>query len=243
MSHDAATQLNTRAKKRAGNFMTVLGVAADITAVAALIFNKDLAVFVQIAAVAGIAVGLYLLLRQWGRPVGFRVLLAIVCITAGCVAGALSLQARGLPTVGGNTPSPGASSPTSSPTPANTTNTAFQFRLTPYTGIDLDAGVHAQSDVTDADGPNGNIDLFMSKFGYIEVNGGSFYTDTEGPDSEIHSRCTKSLTAQREPHSQILPTKATRACFKTSSGKMGWVLSNDADFDGQPYAVLNVRVW
>jgi hypothetical protein len=103
-------ETNTNSKKRASNFMTVLGVSADITAIAALIFNKDLNVFIQIASVAG-------------------------------------------------------------------------------------------------------------------------------------SRCTKALTAQRDPHPEILPVKTVRACFKTSGGKTGWLLSNDASFDGEPYTVLNIKVF
>lgn len=226
----AATE--THAKRRASSFMTVLGVAADISAVAALVFNKDLAVFVQIASVAGVAVGVYLLLRQWGKPVGMRVLFAVACIVAGSVVGALSLA--GAITTSGNPPSNGA---------ANSKSRAFQFRLEPYQGIDLDAGKHAQSDVVDTDGPNGNIDIFMAQFGYLVVNNGSFYPDTGGPDNGIHSRCAKILTAQRNPDLQILPQKSAPACFKTSAGKMGWLRTNDSDFTGQTYAVLNVQVW
>ncbi|HVI69583.1 MAG TPA: hypothetical protein VM581_03935 [Magnetospirillaceae bacterium] len=211
-------QQGTQAKQRAAGFMTALGVAADISAVAVLVFNKDFSLFVQFASVAGVTVGLYLLIRQWGKPVGVRVLLAIVCITAGGVAGALSL-------VGPSTGGAGAT---------------FQFRLTPYQGIDLDASKH---DVVDTDGPNGDFDIFMTKFGYLTVNNGSFYADTEGPDSEIYSRCTKALTAQREPEDQIMPQKSVRVCFKTSAGKTGWLRVNDAVINGQIYAVLNVQVW
>lgn len=234
--------INTNGKKRAGNFMTVLGVAADITAIAALVFNKDFNVFIQIASIAGIAVGIYLLLRQWGKPVGFRVLLAVVCITVGFVVGALSLHAREVPSPGDKKPDGTNITNTTSST-ASDAPVAFQFRLKPYTGINVDAGKREQSDVVDSDGPNGDVDIFMSQFGYLEVNGGAFYIDAGGPDSEIYDRCTKALTAQRDPHPKILPTKTVRACFKTSDGKTGWLLSNDASFDSELYTVLNVKVW
>ena len=239
-----ARQPNTPAKKRAGNFMAILGVAADITAIAALVFSKDLHAFVQITAIAGLAVGTFLLLREWGRPVGVRVLLAMACIIAGFVAGALSLQATSSPASGGTNSSGTTGTPTSGTNAtANGTDTAFQFRLQPDSGIDLDAGTHSQKDVVDTDGPNGDIDIFMSEPGYIQANGGSFYIDTEGPDSEIHNRCAKAVASQRDPHVQILPSRNTRACFKTSSGKTGWLRSNDADFTNQTYAVLNVKIW
>lgn len=234
---------NRNGKKRAGNFMTVLGVAADITAIAALVFNKDFNVFIQIASIAGIAVGIYLLLRQWGRPVGFRVLLAVMCITVGFVVGALSLQARGVHPPSDDKKPDGTNTTTTTSSNGNDAPVAFQFRLKPYTGIDLDAGKHTQSDVVDTDGPNGDIDVFMDQFGYLQVNGGAFYTDAGGPDSEIYDRCTKALTTQRDPHPQILPTKTVRACFKTSGGKTGWLLSNDASINNEPYAVLNNKVW
>lgn len=239
---------DAHAKKRAGNFMAVLGVAADIAAIAAFIFNKDLAVFVQIAAIAGIAVGTFLLLRQWGKPVGVRVLLALACITAGFVAGALSLQARGLPaststTSGTTNTRPNETNTTATPLASSTADTAFQFRLKPYMGINLDAGQHTQGDVVDTDGPNGDIDVFMDEYGYLEVNGGSFYLDTEGPDNEIHSRCSRALTTQRDPHAKILPSKGTRACFKTSGGMTGWLWSNDMALSGDSYVVLNVKIW
>jgi len=245
-SKTVTSQPDAHAKKRAGNFMAVLGVAADIAAIAAFVFNKDLAVFVQIAAIAGIAVGIFLLLRQWGKPVGVRVLLALVCITAGSVAGALSLQARGLPASTGGTSGTGATTVPPANSAADSTNitdSAFQFRLKPYTGINLDAGQHTQSDVVDTDGPNGDIDIFMDEYGYLEINGGSFYLDTDGPDNEIHTRCSKALTSQRDPHSKLLPSKGSRACFKTSGGKMGWFWSNDVVLSGDLYVVLNVRVW
>ena len=234
--------IHTTSKKHAGNFMTVLGVAADITAVAALAFNKDFKVFIQIASIAGIAVGIYLLLRQWGKPVGLRVILAVVCITAGFVVGALSMQARGVPSSNDKT-SDGTSTTSTMPSIVSDAQVAFQFRLKPFTGINIDAGKRAQSDVVDSDGPNGDVDIFMDQFGYLEVNGGAFYTDAGGPDNEIHSRCTRVLTAQRDPHPEILPIKAVRACFKTSGGKTAWLLSNDASFNGEPYAVLNIKVW
>lgn len=239
------SQPDAHAKKRAGNFMAVLGVAADIAAIAAFVFNKDLAVFVQIAAIAGIAVGIFLLLRQWGKPVGVRVLLALVCITTGFVAGALSLQARGLSASTGGTSNTNATTtpPVNSADSTNITDSAFQFRLKPYMGINLDAGQHTQSDVVDTDGPNGDIDIFMDEYGYLEINGGSFYLDTDGPDSEIHTRCNKALTSQRDPHPKLLPSKGSRACFKTSGGKMGWFWSNDVVLSGDLYVVLNVRIW
>ena len=239
---ETAHQIDIHAKKRANSFMTVLGVTADISAVAALVFNKDLTIFVQIASVAGVAVGMYLLLRQWGKPVGTRVLLATACITAGCVVGTLSLVAgtHPKPTTTDNP----ANSSSNLQTGSNNNAAAFQFRLEPYQGIDLDAGKHAQSDVTDTDGPNGNVDIFMTQFSYLVVNNGSYYADTGGPDNEIHSRCTKALTAQRNPEPQFLPQKDKTACFKTSAGKMGWLRVNDSNLTGQQeYAVLNVQIW
>lgn len=248
-----ARQIDTHAKKRANNFMAVLGVAADISAVAALIFNKDLTLFVQIASVAGLAVGVYLLLRQWGKPVGVRVLFAVVCVTAGSVVGALALMISIQSVTTTTSNSPGTSSSTSGQTgqsggassgsTSNANGAAFQFRLEPYQGIDLDAGKHAQSDVVVTDGPNGNVDIFMTQFGYLTVNGGSFYPDTGGPDSDIHSRCNKALDAQRNPEAEVLPQKVSPVCFKTSAGKMGWLRANDTALTGQMYAVLNVQVW
>lgn len=206
--------------------MTALGVMADISAVAVLVFNKDFSLFVQFASVAGAAVGVYLLIRQWGKPVGVRVLFTVACITAGCVAGALSLAA-GAPAGAGTVAPPGK-------------GTAFQFRLTPYQGIDLDSN---KRQVIDTDGPNGDVDIFMAQFTYLEVNNGSFYIDTEGPDSEIYSRCTRALSTQRNPQSQVLPQKDVRVCFKTSAGKIGWIRVNDFSMRGQEYAVLNVQLW
>ncbi len=164
--------------------------------------------------------GGYLLIRQWGKPVGVRVLFAVACITAGCVVGALSL---------------GAGAPWSSGD-----GKAYQFRLTPYQGIDLDS---SKREVVETDGPNGDIDLFMAKFNYLVLNNSSFYYPAEGPDSEIYSRCTRVLTAQREPHEQVMPVKNMQLCFKTSAGKTGWLRVNDADLDDQIYAVINVQIW
>jgi hypothetical protein len=240
-SEKAVKQIETHAKKRASGFMTILGVAADITAVAALVFNKDLAVFVQIASVAGVAIGVYLLLRQWGKPVGARVLFAVACIAAGCVVGAVSLVAGGQATSATNGNSSNSGGNTSVGLDGNVTT--FQFRLEPYQGIDLDAGKHTQSDVVATDGPNGNVDIFMEQFGYLVVNNGSFYHDPGGPDSEVRSRCATILAVQRNPEPQVLPQKSQPACFKTSSGKKGWLRANDAAFTGQVYAVLNVQVW
>lgn len=208
-------QVGTQAKKRAAGFMAALGVVANISAVAGLVFNTPFSLFVQFAAVAGVIVGVYLLIRQWGKPVGARVLLAVACITAGCVVGALSLA-------------------------WSHDDDVFQFRLTNYQGIDLDA---SKPKVVDTDGPNGDIDLFMAKYNYLVVNGGSFYYPATGPDSDAYNRCAKVLKAEREPHPQVLPEKNMQLCFKTSAGKNGWLRVNDASLYGQIYAVINVQIW
>ncbi len=211
-------QQDAQPKKRADRFMTALGVVVNVAGLAGLVFS-NFSVLVQFAAVAGVIVGIYLLLHQWGKPVGLRVLFAIACITAGCVVGTLSFEADAPWSRGGNT---------------------SEIRLTTYQGVDLDSSKRAP---VDADGPNGDIDIFMAEYNYLVVNGGSFYRPDPGPDSKTYDRCTRVLTTQREPLSQVFPQKHVQLCFKTSAGKTGWLRVNDASFDGEIYAVLNVQIW
>jgi hypothetical protein len=84
----------SRGRQYASTMLVVLGVVANTAAVADL-FTKHISAIGLVGGTMAIIVGLYLLLRVWGKPVGWQVMLSVAIIVAGSVTLSLILQKGG----------------------------------------------------------------------------------------------------------------------------------------------------
>ncbi|MDX3661442.1 hypothetical protein PV646_29405 [Streptomyces sp. ID05-26A] len=118
-----------------------------------------------------------------------------------------------------------------------------EVTLTRGTGVDVDG---KDVEVKDAEGPTGDIDLYVDRFNLLKVSGSGFAEDS-GHEDDARERCTKAVTGKKNTGGPTIPYRdGQQFCFATSDDQIGWLRvqsSNLASFETSASAVLAVRTW
>lgn len=240
-----------RRTRTSATLLTLIGATANLTAIVTFL-NRPPDLSVVLAALVPVGLGVYLLIRHWGRPIGAVAVLACLSIAAGAfLLGRLGpVAASGTAThrtrdetpgdPGGTDPggTSGGVEPDGTGPGGGPASLAGYFggqrRLTPDTGVDLE---RAPRDVRPVDGPNGTVDIVYID-GLLRANGGGLVADLGAP-ATAGARCAKA--GARNAIYFAIPQTPAQYCFETSDHRPAWLRVNDTRYG--EYVVLDLKVW
>jgi hypothetical protein len=201
----------------ASNLLAGLGIVANITAIVGLL-TSHVSFIISCAAVLAIIAGLYLLLKRWGKPIGWSTLFAVVIIIAGSITLVLALQSQHV--IHKETQKKKENISTDV---AKDDDKGTYYVLRATEGIDLDDG---KSTVFEQQsGAKAPADLYLSDVPYLIATQNKFYEYQPPRESSGNAD-----TDEREACRTLISTSelgiGSISSFSTASGKRYCVATN-----------------
>ncbi len=250
----------------ASSLLAAIGFLANVTAIAGLVTSHANTIIIT-AAVLGVLCGLYLLLKRWGKPVGWYTMMATAIIVAGSVMLSLALKDRhdGAEDSTGNNSvisTNGSNSSTNTPSsgkPVSKTSNhtpVFEksFKLTSQEGLELDdekGTIRMQQSAAKAP-----IDIYLSNYPMLYVSIKHFYTyqapenPTGNTDKDQYTSCLNLINTSQLGNSYISASSVVpgqQYCLITTGGRVALITMQEIIDDGYDSpnnnASFTVKLW
>ena len=167
---DVPPKRRRTAHRSASLLLVGLGVVANVAAVADL-FMKHLGALGMVAGLLAVVAGMYLLLADWGKRVGWKTLLAVAIVVAGSVTLSLILQKGGYINTDGGTHNDKEQRDDDAVLPQ--VDKGKRYTLDANEGLDLDDGKEAVVvQQIDARSPS---DLYFNDWAFLDLTVKEFY--------------------------------------------------------------------
>lgn len=229
------------------------------------LFISNSGVVVMTAGVLAIISGLYMLLKRWGRPVDWLVMLAAIVVATGSVVLTMAVNAYHTRTdqeQGATIQRTNTSTPSDSDSPSDGTlvskdtdhTVAFEkfFTLHANEGLELDDGKGSiRKQVSDAKAP---VDLYLSNWPLFRVSTKNFYgyeapiQPTGDKDTDQYTACRNLVdTSQLGSGTLSSVTPDYEYCIITTKGRIALVTTEEMIDDGyenpNDSVSFTVKVW
>ncbi|HJQ08740.1 MAG TPA: hypothetical protein VJ836_04650 [Candidatus Saccharimonadales bacterium] len=268
-ANTTTSKADSRRRKKAhsryaGMLLTGVGLVANVTAITGLI-RSHVSIIVITAAVMATLCGLYLLLKRWGKPVGWYTLMAVAVIVAGSVMLSLALKTynasdgTAVDTVDGSDSQHDSGSNSQSdgkPVNKHTDHTIIfekEFELASNQGLELDdekGTIRVQQST--AKSP---IDLYLDTSPYFYVTIKNFFPyqpgeSTGNADKDKYTACRNLIDTSQIGYGSMGPSTVVPGqefCIITTRGRVALITMQemiDAGYGSLKHkASFTVKLW